>query len=147
MDDYIQKLGNEFDIKQDYFESDTEQIEILNTGSNSYTWEVLEKVMKPLLTLYKSEKTDERYCTLPNQYTNLKFDLMLGKNCDKNENTLLANPKFIKDRNDKWVTKLSTLLNTNNCFISVGLGHLCFDCGLINQLKSHGYNIEPVILD
>jgi len=147
MDDYIQLLGSKFNIKQEYFESESEQMEILNNGSNLYTWETLNKVLKPTLTLFKNEKVDDRYCVLPNQYISLKYDLMFNKSCDKNEMTLLGNPKLIKERNDKWVKKIIDLLDTNSCFISVGLGHLCFDCGLIGQLKNLGYTIEPVSLE
>ena len=40
--------------------------------------------------------------------------------------------------------QLPSLLETNNCFIAVGLGHLYYDFGLLEQLKKLGYIVEEV---
>jgi uncharacterized protein YbaP (TraB family) len=35
-------------------------------------------------------------------------------------------------------------LDGHNCFIDVGMQHLCNRCGLIVQLRALGYTVEPV---
>ena len=35
-------------------------------------------------------------------------------------------------------------LETNNCFIIVGLSHLMYACGLINQLRERGFTLTPI---
>jgi uncharacterized protein YbaP (TraB family) len=37
-------------------------------------------------------------------------------------------------------------LETNNCFVTIGLFHLYNKCGLIEKLKEEGFVITPVIL-
>jgi uncharacterized protein YbaP (TraB family) len=39
---------------------------------------------------------------------------------------------------------INNFLENRNCFIAVGLSHLMYKCGLINQLKELGYTITPI---
>ena len=66
----------------------------------------------------------------------MNFDYQLQAPCT---NTLM-----LTDRNNQWMKTLETKLQTNNCFIAVGLSHLMYECGLINQIKELGYEVSPV---
>lgn len=47
-------------------------------------------------------------------------------------------------RNNLWMEKIPVLLQTNSCFIAVGLAHLVGESGLINQLRKSGYTVERI---
>ncbi|WP_394343630.1 TraB/GumN family protein [Flavobacterium cerinum] len=38
------------------------------------------------------------------------------------------------------------LVKNNSCFIAVGLAHLRYKCGLIEQLRYLGYSVERVTM-
>ncbi|MBO9618785.1 MAG: TraB/GumN family protein [Niabella sp.] len=52
--------------------------------------------------------------------------------------------ELILKRNNYWVDKLPSILKTGNVFIAVGLQHLKYKEGLINQLRELGYTVSPV---
>ena len=47
-------------------------------------------------------------------------------------------------RNNLWMEKIPVLLQTNSCFIAVGLAHLVGESGLINQFRKSGYTVERI---
>jgi uncharacterized protein YbaP (TraB family) len=85
---------------------------------------------------------------------NLKFNkdfnldyIDLKNNYHFNENAPKGTEKDgldVSHRNDLWVQKLKDALQNENCFIGVGLGHLYYKEGLINQLKKAGFEVVPV---
>ena len=54
------------------------------------------------------------------------------------------NALVLTDRNEKWRQTSPGYLETNNCFIIVGLSHLMYACGLINQLRERGFTLTPI---
>ncbi len=52
--------------------------------------------------------------------------------------------KMIKDRNLNWLNKLQGIIKKQPTFIAVGVAHLLWDCGLINQLRLKGFTVKPV---
>ena len=51
---------------------------------------------------------------------------------------------MLTDRNNKWIKNIDDFLKKERCFIAVGLSHLMYECGLINQLTKFGYTITPM---
>lgn len=51
---------------------------------------------------------------------------------------------LLVDRNHNWMEKLPEILDNNNVFVSVGLAHLQYQCGLVSQLIKFGYKLTPV---
>lgn len=58
------------------------------------------------------------------------------------------NEKFIEEfyfkRNEEWLPKIEKMVKNNIAFISVGIGHLEGERGLLTLLKSKGYTLTPV---
>ncbi|MBX2916746.1 MAG: TraB/GumN family protein [Cyclobacteriaceae bacterium] len=58
------------------------------------------------------------------------------------------NQKFIEafyfKRNEEWLPKIEKMVKDNVAFISVGIGHLEGERGLLALLKSKGYTLTPV---
>lgn len=49
-----------------------------------------------------------------------------------------------KDRNQKWLTQLPTIMEENASFVAVGVLHLPGEDGLIEGLRNQGYTVEAV---
>lgn len=52
--------------------------------------------------------------------------------------------RLLKNRNENWLQKLPSLMQNKSSFIAVGAGHLVGKDGLINGLRSKGYNVKPL---
>ncbi len=77
-------------------------------------------------------------CDIENLYRNKKFNYEFNK---------INESEIIKNRNFKWMLLIPKMLDKyKNIFITVGLEHLNYKTGLIELLKSKGYNVTPVIL-
>ena len=50
----------------------------------------------------------------------------------------------VHERNQLWMQQIPYLIKKEPSFIAVGILHLCGETGLINQLRSIGYTINPV---
>ena len=140
MDEYIQQTGDHQQKILYFLESDSLQLEKIYEVTKAYDWNFFKKAAPALLAKYKSQTTDESLCSLANQYASLTVEYKLQDEC-KGSN---MNDVLVKKRNEDWLTKLPALLEKNNCFIAVGLMHLYNKCGLIEQLRTLGYSIEPV---
>jgi uncharacterized protein YbaP (TraB family) len=143
MDEYVQYLGNLNKKRLYYFETDSLQLEKIAQATSVYDWKFLKKNMPSLIDKYRNDKSDENLCSLANQYASLAIDYKFEEKCNffKGDN---MNEVLVKKRNTDWLPKLKILLENNNCFIAIGLGHFYNKCGLIQQLREIGYIIEPV---
>ena len=144
MDEYVQYLGNQNHKKAYYFETDSFQLEKITAMTKMYDWKFFKRKIPALLKKYRSKNIDENLCQLANQYTSFNLDYKFSTNRSTNQKRVSGNSESVKKRNDDWMKQLPSLLETNNCFIAVGLGHLYFDFGLLEQLKKLGYIVEEV---
>jgi uncharacterized protein len=52
---------------------------------------------------------------------------------------------LLKDRNQRWVSQLDTIMPKESVFVAVGTGHLTGPNGLISLLRKKGYRVDPII--
>lgn len=52
--------------------------------------------------------------------------------------------RLLYDRNDNWIAELKEILPNENVLVTVGIGHLIGEKGLIAQLRNLGYTVTPV---
>ncbi|MNJ91762.1 TraB family protein [compost metagenome] len=52
--------------------------------------------------------------------------------------------ELLEKRNQNWVPKMDTLMNSKACFFAVGAGHLGGQNGMIQLLRQKGYEVTPV---
>lgn len=93
-------------------------------------------------TLYDTQKLADAYMA-----QDLKAMLELAKKkegtaCDPLPEELAA---LTENRNVAWMEKLPAMMKAQPAFVAVGALHLVGEKGLINLLKSAGYNVEPAI--
>lgn len=136
LDDYMGSLAAANELKIIGLESTEEQLEIINKDVEDMPVKMHKKRLKTLIKNIVSGNTND--CGEIGKYAEMKYDLQRDHPCT---NTLV-----LTYRNNKWMDQIAGYLDSNNCFIAVGLSHLMFECGLLNQLEIMGYTITPVPL-
>ncbi|WP_237701577.1 TraB/GumN family protein [Algoriphagus machipongonensis] len=136
LDDYIGLKAKEQGIELKGLETTEDQIELINQDVAGLPTKVHKKRLANIIEKIKSRNTT--YCGQSEWYAQMDIDYELENPC---ENTLV-----LKDRNDKWMKTLEGEMLSKNCFIVVGLSHLMYDCGLINQLQNKGFIVSPISL-
>lgn len=150
-------IANETNIDQ-YF-----QMEALNRNRNVVGLETTEDQIEVLLNTRSLERQAELLmCMVRNQemvmeqmdefqdayYTqniNLLYDLSIKETPDDPCPTTDEEMNELnKDRNEKWLEKLPSIMEDKPSFIAVGCLHLPGEVGLIDGLREQGYTVEPV---
>jgi uncharacterized protein len=141
-DSYLQLVAFEKGKAVEGLETVEEQINILyKNGTLKRQAELLYETVlhkdsvlsdiKTLNTLYKQGNIEELY----------KLTLGTGKKHDFTEVEL---SKILYERNEKWATKLSSIMPSSPCFIAVGAAHLGGKRGVIKLLQKQGFTVKPV---
>ncbi|SFT47718.1 Uncharacterized conserved protein YbaP, TraB family [Lishizhenia tianjinensis] len=137
LDNYIASLAKANEIKTLGLETTKEQIALINKDVEGMPRKVHKRRLSNIIELLQSENPN--YCEETDWYANMQINYKRKHPC---HNTLM-----LTNRNNKWITILDQNLQTQNCFIAVGLSHLMYECGLLNQLEVLGYEIVPVELN
>ena len=120
-------------------ESTTRLIELLKEfkkDSNQIPEEDYEKQREKTIQAMKRAYFDKQ-----DLWTVSYTHLTLTTNRDYLENQMKI---ALHERNQLWIQQIPNLIKKEPSFIAVGALHLCGETGLINQLRSIGYTINPV---
>jgi len=147
LDAYIQKQGKDNGKEMLYLETSQMQQNYLDEAKTyrKFNWKSGTAVIKGTLRRYeKAMETNEKKCSgMQKDYLELKDRYVFNKSCEslgKSEQVLLT------ERNAKWMKILPEMIENNNVFIAVGLGHFSYSCGLIEEFKKLGYSVVPVAM-
>lgn len=83
-------------------------------------------------------------CIEADKYRMLQLDYKFDKASTEDDTT---NAILLDRRNDAWVPQILRITDTSSAFIAVGFGHLCYQKGLIMQLRRRGYTVFPIALN
>ncbi len=144
IDQYIQYLADQSEKKNYFLETDSFGLEKITELTKAYDWKFFKNYIPGILKKYRSKDIDEAQCQFANEYTSFDLDYKFGTSCDSKDKGLAGDVELTKARNLDWMHQLPPLLENNNCFIAVGLYHLYYECGLLEQLKKLGYEVEKV---
>ncbi|MBD8489972.1 TraB/GumN family protein [Echinicola sp. CAU 1574] len=134
LDDYIGSKAKELDMELLGLETSEDQIELINKDVEGMPRKVHKRRLSMIIEQIRSNNSQN--CAETDWYDQMDIEYQLDQPC---RNTLM-----LRDRNDKWMKTIQKSLETNNCFIAVGLSHLMYECGLIKQLQKLGYNVSPI---
>ncbi len=134
LDDYIASKATEQNIELFGLESTEEQIHLINKDVEGMPRKSHKRRLSNIIGKIKSKNVAD--CEEINWYSQMEMDYQMNVPC--------RNALMLIDRNNKWMEKISELIKEKNCFIAVGLSHLMYECGLINQLTELGYTITRV---
>lgn len=137
MDQYIEKLAVANQTPVVSLDTDTGLVRAYSAASNSTTTDVGNAgVCVDMMD--KMLRNDASVCGFIQEYKNFDLDYEFGKDLG-NENTL-----GVQERNTNWAATLNEAFRGGNCFVAVGFRHLMYKQGLIQQLRSLGYQVTPV---
>lgn len=138
MDDYIKKLSSTYKIKLVGLEDISETLKFLEKEYlNGYTDEKLISILKYKLDGF-SKNLAHNNCSIHELYRNKLYNFNFND---------VGDTKLLDSRNFIWIPKIiSELENKKQVFIAVGIAHLDYKNGLIEQLKQKGYTITQIIL-
>lgn len=141
MDHHIESLARK--LNKTVLSLDTIQTEILNSASTLYTYQQTSLLISGCIR-YMSNMLNENLedCDLFYQYKKLDIDYQLDTDFTKSE----AISVLLVERNNRWVHKLKDSFLKKKCFAAVGLRHLFYKQGLIQQLRNLGFIVEPVFM-
>lgn len=134
LDDYIGSRAIEQNIELYGLETTEKQIVLINKDVDGMPRKRHKKRLANIFDKIRTENSNS--CEETDWYSNMEIDFKFNETC--------INSLILTDRNNKWMGNIREKLVSNNCFIAVGLSHLMYQCGLINQLKELGYTITPI---
>jgi uncharacterized protein YbaP (TraB family) len=134
LDDYIASKAVEQNIERYGLETTEEQIHLINKDVEGMPRKTHKRRLSNIIEKIRAQNLND--CEEINWYSQLEINFQLSEPC--------RNALILTDRNNRWIKKISDLLEEKNCFIAVGLSHLMYECGLINQLAELGYTITPI---
>lgn len=134
LDDYIASKAVEQNIELYGLETTEEQINLINKDVEGMPRKNHKRRLSNIIEKIKVRNTND--CQETNWYSEMAVDYQMNVPC--------RNSLILTDRNNKWMKKICDLLEEKNCFVAVGLSHLMYGCGLINQLTELGYTITPI---
>lgn len=138
MDNYLEFLATEKGIAVYGFETYAEQVELINQEYQSPDWKQEKKTIKYLMKLLSGSKAEKDNCAFTHQYRNFELAYQFESECPLEV--------LLIERNAKWMKEIPGMIRERNCFIAVGLLHLYYNCGLLEQLRTEGFIIEPITL-
>ena len=134
LDDYIAYKAVEQNIELYGLETTEEQIYLINKDVEGMPRKKNKRRLSNIIEKIKIKSVTD--CEETNWYSHMDMDYQRNIPC--------RNVLILTDRNNRWIKKISNLLEEKNCFIAVGLSHLMYECGLINKLTELGYTIIPI---
>lgn len=138
IDQYIQDYGKANQKKVFGLETVEDQAKVLFGSDLVRQKEMLVKSVKQVRKIKKgTHKLHQYYITqnlkeLAKMFTNSK------------DFTAAEMDGLLKNRNDKWMAQLPTMMQNQSLFIAVGAGHLIGNDGLIKGLRAMGYTVNPL---
>ncbi|MDN4166458.1 TraB/GumN family protein [Cytophagales bacterium LB-30] len=117
-------------------ETDSLQLDLIAQEYKYPDWKSERKRIRTWVQLLQSEQTDFDYCQLAKKYRKFDLDYELEKECEASV--------LLMQRNNVWMKSLPRLLRSQDTFVAVGLYHLMKQCGIIEQLRSQGFLVEPL---
>jgi uncharacterized protein YbaP (TraB family) len=145
LDEYVQVLSESKNKETVYLETVDQQKDYISQTNQTISWKSSKTYISLILKQYrKYQKSGKNTCPMVTEtYLDFKYKYQLDKDCSK-----LSNNKklMLQQRNQQWMQVLPGLIESKNTFIAIGLGHLFYNCGIIQQLSALGYNVEPVAM-
>ena len=144
LDDYLALVAKENSIEIQGLETYSSQLNNINKDEQNIDWftvrndkSYLQKLRYFIDVNHGLENTQD-ICAFSENYKTLAINYHFEKPC--------PDDVLIKERNNNWMEQLPNYLTQQNCFIAVGLTHLYYDCGLLEQLKANGFSITRIPL-
>ncbi|TAD83028.1 MAG: TraB/GumN family protein [Bacteroidetes bacterium] len=141
MDHHIESVARKTNKK--VFSLDTRQDDIIHAASNANSYSQDSLLIAGCIR-YMSNMLDENLedCDIISKYKKFDIDYDFETDFTKSKSPSV----LLIERNNLWINILKKSFVKNNCFVAVGLRHLFYQQGLIQQLRKLGFTVEPVFV-
>jgi uncharacterized protein YbaP (TraB family) len=123
-------------------ETDSLQLALINQGQyqeviSKSSWKSVKGQIHHWIDKWSKKQLDDKECLFANSYMKLRLDYALDKAC--------PDDILVTDRNREWIKILPTIFEKRKVFVAVGLFHLYYQCGMLEQLRKAGFTVKPVL--
>jgi uncharacterized protein YbaP (TraB family) len=136
MDEYIEKMALSQQTPVKSLDTIDEVETALMPASNSTPES--SHVANSIDLMNKMLQGDGSQCGFVQEYKAFDLDYAFERDISA------TNTLGVLERNAKWMSILDKAFRERNCFVAVGLRHLMYKQGLIQQLRRRGYTVTPV---
>ncbi|MEM9672478.1 MAG: TraB/GumN family protein [Cyclobacteriaceae bacterium] len=136
MDSFIEQSASDKSIEVQSLDENQMNI-LLRSSLSSTSEEDSAYITGGIELMTKMLNDDLSGCQFVEDYKELNIDYQLARED-------YGNPFELTERNDKWMPILNEAFKENSCFVAVGLRHLMYKQGLVQQLRGLGYSVEPI---
>nr|WP_294857879.1 TraB/GumN family protein [uncultured Fluviicola sp.] len=141
MDDYLLSIARKNTIQVQGLESFADQFNAISSiNGEDFTWDKAKDAVHEWVNNFQDDKSRKKICTVVESYLKMRLDYQFETKCAESD-------EILTKRNEKWMPLIEELIRQNNSvMVIVGLYHLYGECGIISQLRKHGYTVKPVKL-
>lgn len=119
-------------------------IETVNEQMDAVTDVPLKDQARMLYATVQGSKNE--WDKLMNAYAAQDLDRLMRMTEDKDNASQAVQGRLVRDRNGVMATRMDSLMRDGRTFLfAVGAGHLAGKAGVIAQLRSLGYAVEPAV--
>lgn len=133
------KMAKDADKEVDGLETYADQLKAFD--ANSYD----EQIDALVHMVDNMEESEELYNRLLTYYIDEDVDGMFSFMDEYMHNDTEAVKRFLDDRNNNWIPRITDYSKEESVFYAVGGAHLGGDQGVINLLRKAGYTVTPVL--
>lgn len=135
-DKYLQHIAENNNIETLGLETDSLQLSLITKQNKNPNWKKERKKISYWINQITTNKPNLNICSFANKYRKFEIQYEFDKECKTDI--------LVLQRNNQWMEIIPNLLRTKNTFIAVGYFHLKNKCGILEQLKSTGFTVEPI---
>lgn len=138
-DNYLIDLAKKLNVSLVGLETDSLQLKILHDLEKSLSKEAMTHEISFWISKLTSNQTQYEECDETQDYLRFEIDYEFSNDC---EDDIL-----IKKRNDDWMPTLLDYFTQKKCFLAVGLLHLKYTCGILENFRRNGFIVNPVKIE
>jgi uncharacterized protein YbaP (TraB family) len=136
----FEAIAGEKNLQMKGLETVDEQLSLFDGFS---TVEQVEMVMS---SLRDEAQSKESFAKMQQLYLSQNLDELYDFMKKESDSPIASSRAFLEDRNQRWIPKMTELMQDKSVFFAVGAAHLAGPEGVIELLIKKGYTLTPIKL-
>jgi uncharacterized protein YbaP (TraB family) len=136
----FEAIAGEKNLQMKGLETVDEQLSLFDGFS---TVEQVEMVMS---SLRDEAQSKESFAKMQQLYLSQNLDELYDFMKKESDSPIASSRAFLEDRNQRWIPKMTELMQEKSVFFAVGAAHLAGPEGVIELLIKKGYTLTPIKL-
>lgn len=135
-DNYLIDIVKKNKIAMLGLETDSMQLKLLDDFEKSADKSLISLEISFWISKLTNQQEYYEECQEIRHYQRFEIDYEFENDC--------VDDIMVIKRNEEWIKTLKYLFSQKNCFVAVGLLHLKYNCGLLENFKRMGFIVRPV---